>query len=123
MVTKQKPSKKLIPIHPGEILLEEYLKPKGISVIELSKGIRVQSTRINEIVSGKRSITPTIGRPKGSGKVGRPKGVVGASKGFLAGAVAKQVKPLLRAQSKAIKVQVKALVAQEVAKAIKAALR
>lgn len=63
------------------------------------------------------------GRPKGKGKRGRPRASGKVSKGFIAGAVAKQVKPLLKAQSKALKEQVKTLVAKEVKKALKAALR
>ncbi len=51
-------SKNLIkPVHPGEILLEEFLKPMGISQYRLSKSIGVSPRRINEIVHGKRSIT------------------------------------------------------------------
>ncbi len=50
-------SKKLPPIHPGEILLEEFLKPMGVSQYRLSKDIGVSPRRINEIVHGKRSIT------------------------------------------------------------------
>jgi addiction module HigA family antidote len=49
--------KKIPPIHPGEILLEEFLKPMGISQYRLSQGIGVPARRINEIVHGKRSIT------------------------------------------------------------------
>ena len=49
--------KKLKPIHPGEILLEEFLKPMGISQYRLAKGISVPPRRVNEIVQGKRSIT------------------------------------------------------------------
>ncbi|HLE21253.1 MAG TPA: HigA family addiction module antitoxin [Vicinamibacteria bacterium] len=49
--------KKFPPIHPGEILLEEFLKPMGISQYRLSQGIGVPPRRINEIVHGKRSIT------------------------------------------------------------------
>ncbi len=45
------------PIHPGEILLEEFLKPMGISQNRLAIGIGVHARRINEIVLGKRSIT------------------------------------------------------------------
>ena len=50
-------NKKLSPIHPGEILLEEFLKPMGISQYRLAKDISVPPRRINEIVHGKRSIT------------------------------------------------------------------
>jgi addiction module HigA family antidote len=49
--------KKLSPIHPGEILEEEFLKPMGISQYRLAKDISVPPRRINEIVHGKRSIT------------------------------------------------------------------
>ena len=49
---------KLPPIHPGEILLEEFLEPMGISQYRLAKDISVPPRRINEIVLGKRSITP-----------------------------------------------------------------
>ena len=45
------------PIHPGEILLEEFLKPMGISQYRLAKDISVDPRRINEIVHGKRRIT------------------------------------------------------------------
>ena len=45
------------PIHPGEILMEEFLEPLGISQYRLAKDISVSPRRINEIVHGKRSIT------------------------------------------------------------------
>ena len=50
-------AKKFEPIHPGEILLEEFLKPMGISQYRLAKDISVPPHRINEIVHGKRAIT------------------------------------------------------------------
>ena len=50
--------KLLAPIHPGEILLEEFLEPMGISQYRLAKDISVPPRRINEIVHGKRAITP-----------------------------------------------------------------
>lgn len=50
-------SKKLLPVHPGVILLEEYLVPMGISQYRVAKEISVSARRINEIVHGKRSIT------------------------------------------------------------------
>ncbi len=50
-------NKKLLPIHPGEILMEEFLKPMEISQYRLAKNISVPPRRINEIVHGKRSIT------------------------------------------------------------------
>ena len=48
---------KLPPIHPGEILMEEYLEPMGISQYRLAKEISVPPRRINEIVHGKRAIS------------------------------------------------------------------
>ena len=50
-------TKKMKPIHPGEILLEEFLKPLNISQYKLAKDISVPPRRINEIVQGKRSIS------------------------------------------------------------------
>jgi len=49
--------KKIKPIHPGEILSEEFLKPMGISQYRLAKDISVPPRRINEIVQGKRAIS------------------------------------------------------------------
>ncbi|WP_370448420.1 HigA family addiction module antitoxin [Cryobacterium sp. TMT2-18-3] len=46
------------PIHPGEILLEEFLTPLGISQYRLAQAIAVPPRRINEIVHGKRGISP-----------------------------------------------------------------
>jgi addiction module HigA family antidote len=55
-------AKKVIdPIHPGEILMEEFLEPLGISQYRLAKDISVPPRRINEIVHGKRSITANTG--------------------------------------------------------------
>ena len=51
------PRKTHPPIHPGEVLLEEYLSPLGLSQYRLAKDISVPPRRINEIVHGKRSIT------------------------------------------------------------------
>jgi len=50
-------NKKLPPIHPGEILKEEFLEAMGISQYRLAKDISVPPRRINEIVHGKRAIT------------------------------------------------------------------
>ncbi|MGM0452982.1 MAG: HigA family addiction module antitoxin [Thermodesulfobacteriota bacterium] len=47
----------LPPVHPGEILLEDFLKPMGITQYRLAKSIGVPQRRIGEIVAGKRSIT------------------------------------------------------------------
>lgn len=48
---------RLDPIHPGEILLEEFLKPMGISQYRIAKDISVSPRRINEIVHGKRRVS------------------------------------------------------------------
>ena len=50
-------SDKLAPVHPGEALLEEFLKPMGISQNYLALAIGVPARRVNEIVLGKRRIT------------------------------------------------------------------
>lgn len=50
-------AKTLAPVHPGEILLLEFLQPLGVSQYRLAKDISVPPRRINEIVKGKRSIT------------------------------------------------------------------
>ena len=47
------------PTHPGEMLLEEFLKPMNISQRELSEAINVSYQRINEIINGRRGITPS----------------------------------------------------------------
>lgn len=49
--------KKLAPVHPGEVLLEEFLDPLGLSQYRLSREISVPPRRINEIVHRKRAIT------------------------------------------------------------------
>jgi antitoxin HigA-1 len=48
---------KLKPIHPGEVLLEEFLKPMGLSQNRLALDIRVPARRINELVHGRRRVT------------------------------------------------------------------
>ena len=48
---------RLPPIHPGEVLLEDFMKPLGISQYRLAKDIGVPALRINQIVHGKRRIT------------------------------------------------------------------
>ena len=48
---------KLVNIHPGEILEEEFLKPMGITAYKLSKGIGVPQTRTSQILKGRRRIT------------------------------------------------------------------
>ena len=51
-------NEKLKPVHPGEVLLEEFLKPMNLSQNRLALDIRVPARRINEIVHGKRRVTP-----------------------------------------------------------------
>jgi antitoxin HigA-1 len=48
-----------VPTHPGEMLLEEFLKPMGITQRELADAIGVPYQRVNEIVNGRRGITPS----------------------------------------------------------------
>ena len=48
---------KLPPIHPGEILREEFLVPRGMTAHALSQAIRVPATRVNDVVNGKRGVT------------------------------------------------------------------
>ena len=50
-------AEKMDPVHPGEILLEEFLKPMNLSQNRLALDIRVPARRINEIVHGKRRVT------------------------------------------------------------------
>ena len=50
-------AKKLPPVHPGEILLEEFMKPLGITQNQLGRDLGISPRRINEIVHGKRRVT------------------------------------------------------------------
>lgn len=50
--------KSRIPTHPGEILLEEFLKPLGVSQVALAEHLDIPVQRINELVRGKRGVTP-----------------------------------------------------------------
>lgn len=50
-------TKRLPPVHPGEVLLEDFLKPLGLSQYRLAKGLSVPPRRINEIVLAKRAVT------------------------------------------------------------------
>ncbi len=64
-------AKKLAPIHPGEILFEEFMKPLGVTQNALGIAAGVPVTRIHEIVHGRRAITPDtalrLGRFLGTG--------------------------------------------------------
>ena len=46
------------PTHPGEMLLEEFLKPMGITQVEFARKLKIPFQRVNQIVRGKRSVTP-----------------------------------------------------------------
>jgi addiction module HigA family antidote len=46
------------PVHPGEILHEDFMKPQGISINALARSLRVPANRVSAIVNGKRGITP-----------------------------------------------------------------
>jgi addiction module HigA family antidote len=49
--------KKLPPVHPGEVLRDEFLKPLALSVYELANAIKTPRSRVNDIVRGRRAIT------------------------------------------------------------------
>lgn len=51
------PVNKLPPVHPGEVLLEEFMRPLGLTQYRVAKDIAVHPRRINEIVHGNRSVT------------------------------------------------------------------
>jgi addiction module HigA family antidote len=53
----QRKGRRLPPVHPGEILREDMMKPLGISINRLGRDLRVPVTRMSEIVNGRRSIT------------------------------------------------------------------
>jgi addiction module HigA family antidote len=51
------PTRRLAPVHPGEILLEDFLVPLGLTQYALARGMSVPPRRVNEIVHGKRAIS------------------------------------------------------------------
>lgn len=51
-------TRKMPPVHPGEILLKDLLEPMGISQYRLARDVRVDPRRINAIIHGKRAVTP-----------------------------------------------------------------
>lgn len=53
-----RPTNQMRPVHPGEILREEYLAPLGLSVNALAVALSIPATRIHEIVKERRSVTP-----------------------------------------------------------------
>ena len=56
-ITTKRSAKRLPPVHPGELLQEEFLRPLGLSQYRLAERLHVPRRRINEIVLGERSIT------------------------------------------------------------------
>ena len=50
-------AKRLEPIHPGEVLFEDFLKPLGISINRLAREIRVPPNRVSAVVNGRRAVT------------------------------------------------------------------
>ncbi len=58
MMPAEKFADRLAPVHPGEVLFEEFLKPLGLSQNRLALDIRTPARRINEIVLGKRRVSP-----------------------------------------------------------------
>jgi len=57
MARASHPASKLPPIHPGEVLLADFLEPLGLSQYRLAQDLSVPPRRINEIVHGKRAVT------------------------------------------------------------------
>jgi addiction module HigA family antidote len=55
--TMARPKREIPPVHPGEILSDEFLKPMGLSMNQLALALRVPGNRINAIVAGQRAIT------------------------------------------------------------------
>lgn len=57
-MSKKKSRRAFAPVHPGEVILEDYLKPLGMSQYALSRDLGVTQARLGEIIRGKRAITP-----------------------------------------------------------------
>jgi antitoxin HigA-1 len=49
---------KRVPVHPGEVLLEEFLRPLGLTQVAFAEHVGISLQRVNEIVKGKRGVTP-----------------------------------------------------------------
>lgn len=58
IITEANMSKKLKPVHPGEVLREEFLIPAGMSVNQLALALRISTPRLNQIVRGISAVTP-----------------------------------------------------------------
>ena len=54
------PKREILPIHPGEMLVEEFIKPYQITSKKLAKSINVAEGYIQELIQGKRNITPSL---------------------------------------------------------------
>ena len=52
-----------VPTHPGEMLVEEFLSPLGVTQVEFANHLGIPIQRVNEIVNGKRGVTPGDGAP------------------------------------------------------------
>ncbi len=57
IITKKDEMERLPPVHPGEVLLEDFMKPLGLSQYRVAKDIGVSPIRISQIVHGKRAVT------------------------------------------------------------------
>ncbi|MGH7439777.1 MAG: HigA family addiction module antitoxin [Polyangiaceae bacterium] len=57
MTIKRDPNRMGVPVHPGEILLEEFLRPLGLSQATLARHLHISLVRVNEIVKGKRGVS------------------------------------------------------------------
>ena len=57
IIREEKKMKRLPPVHPGEVLLEDFMKPLGLSQYRVAKDIGVSPIRISQIIHGKRAIT------------------------------------------------------------------
>jgi antitoxin HigA-1 len=57
MTIKRDPSRLGVPVHPGEILLEEFLRPLGLSQATLARHLDISLVRVNELVKGKRGVS------------------------------------------------------------------
>ena len=57
ITTENSPGPSLAPVHPGEVLAEEFLRPMGLSAARLARRIGVPANRVSEIAAGRRSVT------------------------------------------------------------------
>jgi len=56
MTIKRDPDRMGVPVHPGEVLLEEFLRPLGLSQATLARHLNASLVRVNELVKGKRGV-------------------------------------------------------------------